>query len=66
MQLAIGPLGDRAHRHDAALDDRQWPSGSSPELPHLAALARMSASASAGAFCRPGRVKKSEVGAERA
>jgi hypothetical protein len=62
MQLAIGPLGDLAHHGAATLDGRPAAAGSCRELSHLAALARMSASPSAGAFCWPGRVKKSKVG----
>jgi len=65
MQLAIGPLGDPGHQHGSALGDLPWVVGSFRELSHLAALASLSASLSAGAFCRPGRVKKSGVGAER-
>jgi hypothetical protein len=65
MQLAIGPFGDLPDHHGAALDHRQCAAGSSRELSRLVSLGRMLASASAGAFCRPGRVKKSKVGAER-
>lgn len=65
MQLAIGPLGDPGHQHCAPLGELPWMAGSSRELSHLAALAPLSASVSAGAFCRPGRVTKSGVGAER-
>ena len=62
MQLAIGPLGDLANHRGAALDGRQCAAGSCRELLHLAALAPMSVPASAGAFCRPGRLKKKRRG----
>src|SRR5690554_5965569 len=65
MQLAIGPLGAPGHQHGAAPGDLPWVAGLSRELSHLAALAPLSASVSAGALCRPGRVKKSGMGAER-
>jgi hypothetical protein len=65
MQLAIGPLCDPGHQHCAPLGELPWVAGWSRELSHLAALAPLSASLSAGVFRRPGRVKKNGVGAER-